>query len=81
MRITVHYLRTALAVERNEQWLERCYLPINEENPTATGARTEMLRHPPEHHTLPEDPTKLQNILHLTTAGLTFTFRSVAGVT
>jgi len=33
-------LTTALAIERNEQWLERCYLPMNEEN----AAGTELLR-------------------------------------
>ncbi len=33
-------LTTALAVERNEQWLERCYLPMNDEDPVGT----EMLR-------------------------------------
>lgn len=33
-------LTTALAVERNEQWLERCYLPMSEE----IQEKTEMLR-------------------------------------
>jgi transposase-like protein len=33
-------LTTALAVERNEQWLERCYLPMNE----SQNDDTRMLR-------------------------------------